>query len=556
VLGWVLDAFEDVARIERELEALHEKLATAGADVEKLMEKEARLRERFEQLGGWDVERRAEAALTALGVDPARFHDDPRQMSGGERARVALARALVREPEVLLLDEPTNHLDLSALEWLEERIASGKESFVIVSHDRYLLDAVCTEIWELRRGRIQCFEGNYTEFREKRELEDERLRHEREKFDRWAAKEMDFIRRNIAGQKTRQAKGRKKILARRFEDAPDEVPEDGRGPGLRFEETARAGEIALALEKVDAGFEGEEPLVRALDLEVRRGERLGIVGPNGCGKTTLLRAIAGELPARGRVRFGANVKLGYYRQEGEDLPADASGVSAAHDARPTATIEEVRDLLGALGLSGEKQETRCADLSGGERARVSLARVILARPNVLLLDEPTNHLDVGARHALESALVGFEGAIVTVSHDRWFLDEVATRILSIEARRAPPRQFSGGWTDYRIRRAAEERAARRAADEAKAREREREREKAARERAAPRPSVKKRLSLGQVEARIMTLEDERKALHASLGQEETYRDPTKIKTAKDALERVEAELKELEAEWERYATGS
>ncbi len=557
VLAWVLDAFGDVAKLERELEKVHEKLETASPeDMERLLANEARLREKFEAAGGYDIERRAEAALTALGVPTERFHDDPKVLSGGERARVALARALVREPDILLLDEPTNHLDLAALEWLEERLATGKEAIVVVSHDRYLLDSLATSIWELRGGHLKMWTGNYSEYREKRDMEDQRLRHERDKFDRKVAKEMDFIRKNIAGQKTRQAKGRKKVLERRLEQdgAPELLAREGGEVRLQFEDTRRAGEVTLAVDKLRVGYEGLPPLISGLDLEVRRGERVGIVGPNGCGKTTFLRTVLGELvPERGTIKLGHNVRVGYYRQEGEDLPPAQNAISATHDKRPTAKIEEIRDLLGALGLSGEKQETLCGALSGGERARVSLARVILDRPNVLILDEPTNHLDIQARHALEEALSDFEGSIVTVSHDRWFLDEVATKMLAFEAPGAPPRVYPGGYTEYRARRLREDAQARVLADEQKTRDREKKAAQAPAPAKAAAPRKKKR-TLHEVEARVMELEDERSKLHASLSDEATYKDPAKIKTVRDELTRVETELADANAEWEQYAS--
>ncbi len=559
VLRWVLDVFGDVVDIEEKLEKIHDEMAHAeGEALEKLLAKEARLREELEVKGGYTLEQKAEAVLSALGVPASKLHAEAAVLSGGERSRCALARALVREPDVLLLDEPTNHLDLHALEWLEERLAKGNETLVIVSHDRYFLDAVASSIWEVRRESLTVFKGNWTAYRQQRDAIDEKAASDKTKFDRFVQKEEDFIRRNIAGQKTRLAKSRRKRLAKIFDaGAPEGAVSAGRGPALRFDEATRTGEIAIGAREIHAGYEGLPDLVVHADLEVRRGDRVGILGPNGCGKTTFLRVLTGELePRRGTVRLGSNVKLGYYRQEGEDLPREKRAIDAVHDVKPTANTQEIRDLLGAFGLSGEKQETPCSQLSGGERARVSLARVILSQPNVLLLDEPTNHLDAQAREALEDALADFGGSVVMVSHDRYFLDEVATKILAFEKPATPPRQFSGGYTDYKEKRRAEERELR--VEEEARKEAEREREKA-RAKAAPKPAAsksakKKKRTLEEVEAGIVALEESRKALHAELASEAIYKDVAKLKEKQGELERLEADLKELEAEWEAYAS--
>ena len=558
VLRWVLDVFGDVASIEEKLEKIHDEMARSeGEALEKLLAREARLREELEAKGGYTLEQKAEAVLSALGVPESKLHTEASVLSGGERSRCALARALVLEPDVLLLDEPTNHLDLTALEWLEERLAHGNETLVMVSHDRYFLDALAKEIWEVRREQLTPFKGNWTAYRLQRDQHDEKAASDKEKFDRFVRKEEDFIRRNIAGQKTRLAKSRRKRLAKIFDSgAPTGAPGEGKGPALRFDGATRTGEIAIAARDIHAGYGDLPDLVSSAELEVRRGDRVGILGPNGCGKTTFLRVLTGELaPRRGDVRLGSNVKLGYYRQEGEDLPGAKSAIDAVHDLKPTARLQEVRDLLGAFGLSGDKQETPCSQLSGGERARVSIARVILAQPNVLLLDEPTNHLDAQAREALEDALADFEGSAVMVSHDRYFLDEVATRIVAFEHPGQPPRSFAGGYTDYKEKRRAEERAER-AVEEAR-REAERERERA-RAKSAPAPSKaparKKKRTLAEVEARILELEETRKGLHADLASETVYKDVAKLKEKQGELERLEGELEALEAEWEAYAS--
>ncbi len=568
VRAWALDAFAQVFELEERLEALGEEFAAAAGDAEqtaRLADRQERLQAKFEAAGGYEIETRVETALSALGMPADRWGDDAAELSGGEKSRVALARAIAQEPDVMLLDEPTNHLDLSALEWFESFLLKTKSSVVVVSHDRYFLDRVARAIWEIRAAGLTVFDGNYSKYRELRSAADDRARKEVAEHKRQLRRDGEFIRKNIGagGTASKQAQSRRKQLALRLSkaDVKGPPPAEGARPAFSLGLAARSGDCAIELDGARAGYgtDGEgDTIINGVSFELQRGEALGILGPNGCGKTTLLRLLASELEETGgRVRRGHKVAVGYYRQEAEDLPPDATALEAAHEVDPKRTLQEVRDLLGAFGVSGDKQEdTRVGDLSGGERARVSLVRVILGRPNLLLLDEPTNHLDIGARHSLEEALRGYGGTVVVVSHDRWFLDQIADKVLAFSDLGVAPRLHLGNYTAMRERLAAEEAEVKRAEEERERARRaeERKRATAMRKKAAPADAKKKRRSLEELEARIMELETRREELYAAMSDEATYKEPDRLRDARDEIGRIDADLVELNDEWELWAS--
>ncbi len=571
---WVMEAFAPIERIERELEKVHEGLATArGEALERLLARQAELQHELERRGGWDATRRAEAVLMGLGFRPEDLEKEARLLSGGEKARGALARLLCEEPDLLLLDEPTNHLDLEMLEWLEGWLRAAREAAIIASHDRYFLDRVVTKVFAIERGRTIEYGGNYTAYAAERDARAIRAAKERAQHEAFVEKERAFIRRFRAGQRAREAAGREKKLARLIAEfevqaAAGPVPAGGvRGAGgggravaFSFGEVRRSGDEVLRAKGLAHAF-GGRTLFQGLDLALRRGDRVGIVGPNGSGKTTLLRILAGEVaPARGEVRIGAGVEIGYYRQEGEDLDPERTALEEAHGAAPREDLERVRAALGRFGLSDDEQLKKVGALSGGERARVVLARLFLRRPNLLLLDEPTNHLDLPAREALEAALGEFSGTILAVSHDRYFLDRIATKILAFGEGRGAPRLFYGDYTAYRERREAEAHEAR----EAREREgRERDGREGRRERAAAgakpeaqragAPRVRKRHTYEELERKIIEREERAKAIEAALADPANARDHAKLAGLAEELAAVRAELAELEAEWELWA---
>jgi ATP-binding cassette subfamily F protein 3 len=414
----------------------------------------------------------------------------------------------------------------------------------VISHDRLFLDRVTNRTLAFGGGGVRMWDAPYSRFAQLHDEELKALAREVAKQQEFIRKEQDFIRKNIAAQRTKVAKGRQKRLER--VEVLALPPQDRGEVRLDLSPARRAGEVPIVAEGLAMGY-GERLLFDGFNLVIEPGERVGIVGRNGTGKSTLLRILAGrQRPLAGRVDLGRNVDLGYYDQDMGDLPLGLTAYEAIHDLYPKWTDFDIRSFLARLLFFDEDVDRRLEDCSGGERARVALARILLRRPNMLFLDEPTNHLDINSRKALENLLEGFTGTLVVVSHDRWFLDRVVRRILWLDD--DGPRLWNGGWTEassarrQRIDRLAREREAEKAA-RAKPRVEERR----------PASPKKKRRSLSQIEADIIAREESRAALLAALGTPEVYTDGLKVKDHQDRIGQLDLELAALNAEWEEHA---
>jgi ATP-binding cassette, subfamily F, member 3 len=430
VRDFCLRAFARLVAVEAELAELEPRLS--GGD-SALALRFHELQEELERLDGYRARPRAEAALEAVGIPQAYFDRPIETLSGGERTRVALVRALLSPAPLLLLDEPTNHLDLVGVEFLCRELAARDGALLVVTHDRELIDRVGGEVLELHGGRLERYSPGYARYRRERDARREQQRKAYELQRAEIARQEEFIRRNIAGQNTRQAQSRQKLLDRIERLRPPEV--DAPAVRMRWPSLGRSGERVLECERLAVGW--SQPLLSGVELVVRRGERLALVGRNGSGKTTLMTTLSGRIPAlAGHARLGAGVVPGAYDQDHAEVPSGISVLAAMLEARPDWTPAEGRAWAGRFGFSGAGADAVTDTLSGGERARLSLGLLIAQAPNLLLLDEPTNHLDMPTCEALEEALLDYPGAVVMVSHDRRLVERVATDVLLLERGRA------------------------------------------------------------------------------------------------------------------------
>jgi len=441
-----LSAFGHLQQIEHEMHVLEHRMAEAPEDLDKVLERYSDLQHQFEREGGFEYGAKAEAILQGLGFDRTTWQMETEKLSGGQQNRLGLARLLLAEPDVLLLDEPTNHLDVNAVEWLEEFLQSYSAGFVIVSHDRYFLDRCCRRIIELENGKAASYTGNYSDYLVEREERREAQQRAYDNQQQLIAKTEEFIRRNLAGQKTKQAKSRRTMLAKL--ERVDAVRVDQSSGDFRLKSIERAGNHVLTVEHAAVGY-GENILAQDISFILRRGECLGIIGPNGSGKTTFLKTILKKIPSlAGEIRWGSKVQIGYYAQQLDDLDnRNEIIMELRRVASSSATAGELRTFLAKFLFTGDDVYKHVRDLSGGEKGRLALAKLIYSRVNVLVLDEPTNHLDIPSREALEEALGAYEGTIITISHDRYFLDRVATQILALHGDGAAE-HYNGDYTEY------------------------------------------------------------------------------------------------------------
>jgi ATP-binding cassette, subfamily F, member 3 len=413
-----------------------------GNEHETLIEEYGRLQTIVEH-AGYDYRSQIERVLTGLGLSEGSWYEPISNLSGGQRTRANLGRTLLQDTDLLLLDEPTNHLDIPAVEWLESYLRDLKRAFVIVAHDRYLLDRVTRRTFELSRRRLIAYDVPYNRYLELRAERVERHQQEYDAQQEQIAKTEDFIRRYGAGQRYKEARGRQKRLDRleRIERPQEESPVH-----LALKGPTRSGEIVLELRKLVAGYPGK-PLIRLPeDVTLRRADHVALVGPNGSGKTTLLRTLVEALPPlEGAIRWGARTSVGYYSQTLEQLDGRRTVLEEIQSTRPLGE-EEGRNYLGQFLFSGDDVFKTISVLSGGEKSRVALAKLILEESNVLVLDEPTNHLDIASREALQRVLAGFTGTLLFVSHDRYLIDRLAAELWVVED--GSMKRYSGTYSQY------------------------------------------------------------------------------------------------------------
>ena len=408
--------------------------AIANDPLPEALDRYSHLQHEFELKGGYSYRARTEAALLGVGFSKEAFDRPSLNLSGGEKNRLALAKLLLSNAELLLLDEPTNHLDIRSIEWLEKFLRDTSKTVIVVSHDRFFLDRVAERIVEVGGGTTEDYRGNYSAYIQQRAERLVRKEKEWQLQSEWIERQEDYIRRNIAGQKTKQAQSRRKLLAR---VQPLQKPAAASAKvKFRFMPVERSGRYVLVSRDLGIGY-GENPLVEKIQFEVQRGERWAILGANGSGKTTLLRTLIGaRTPINGELDWNESLDVGYYDQQLQDLDLKSSVLDEIRELDLTATDGELRAYLAQFLFSGEDIFKTVGQLSGGEKSRLTLARIIYVAPQLLALDEPTNHLDIAAREALEAALIDYPGTILFVTHDRYLVQKIATHLIYIEAGRA------------------------------------------------------------------------------------------------------------------------
>lgn len=471
----VAGAFDELRALERRIADLATALGEAGEQASPaLMDEYGRALERFEREGGYTIESRVDAALAGLGFDPGEARTRPlAALSGGERGRVALARQLVTPGDVLLLDEPTNHLDLETTRWLERWLRQTDRTVLLISHDRAFLAAVADHMLHVEARTATPYDGGYEAF--VRQRTERRLAQQRayERQAREIAKEEEYIRRNIAGVNSRQARGRRTRLARLPRLSPPPSEQDAMA--LRLEARDRGGDQVLVAQRLEVRV-GERVLLEDFTATIHRGERVVLVGPNGSGKSTLLRTLLGERPpASGIARLGSGIVPGYYRQDLAQVPMGRALYDVIQDLRPLWNRGQIQAHLARFGFSGDEVMRTADGLSGGERARVALAMMVLAHANLLVFDEPTNHLDVESIEALEDALEAYDGTVLLVSHDRELLRGIGERVWALQEGRIE--DFPGSFEEWEAQRAEREQEARAREDALEAARREAQRKR-------------------------------------------------------------------------------
>jgi len=547
---YVEKAAPDLETIHNEIHHIEERLAGDEAgEAQVLLNRLGDLQTQFEVQGGYDLHARAAAALTGLGFRVKELMRPLGEFSGGWQMRAELSRALIAEPDLLLLDEPSNYLDLPAVEWLRRRLDGFRGTLAMISHDRYLLESLCTSTFEVAAGRITRYPGRYSWYareREKRQAvslsqqaSEARKRQQIEQFvNRFRAKA------NLATRVQSKIKMLEKMKR-------TEVVQVVRGKGqLRLAPPPHCGQEVLRCEDLGFSYDADQWIFRGVDLAVQKGEKLAVVGPNGAGKTTLLRVMAGQLdPVEGRRQHGHQVVPGYQSQESADtMDPTRSCMATLKAIAQDASESEIRTLLGGFGFSGDAAEKRVGVLSGGERIRLAFARILIRPPNLLLLDEPTTHLDVESREALQDAIAAYEGTVVLVSHDVEFVRSVAQGIVAVAPDGGGVRRFSGGYDYYQEKVSQEgggcDSTSLRPLNADKA-----ARTEAIRDRKALKSEFRKiEKALYNLEKTISILESEQSSLHEQLAATETAAENRA--SAGRRLKEVQDELHKTLADWE------
>lgn len=552
----MLDAKKEIINMEHTIHDLEQAISRlTGEELEKAMESYARLTERFEKSNGYAWKSEIIGVLKGLGFTEAEFDTPIHTLSGGQKTRVALSRILLTQPDIILLDEPTNHLDMDAIRWLETFLSNYRGAVLIVSHDRYFLDRVVTKVIEIEQGNSQTFLGNYSQYAEKKKAQrdaqmklylnqQQEIKHQEEVITK--------LRSFNREKSIRRAESREKMLNKM--DLVDKPVVLNSRMRISLEPEIISGNDVLTIENLSKSFENK-PLFRNLNLSIQRGEVVGLLGANGTGKTTLLKIINRHLrPDNGKIHYGAKVSIGYYDQEQHVLNDEKTIFDEISDAYPKLTHTRIRNVLAAFLFTGDRVFQQIGTLSGGEKGRVSLAKLMLSNANFLILDEPTNHLDIQSREILEDAINDYEGTVFYVSHDRYFINQTATRILDLSPDGIV--NYKGNYTYYLEQKEAGNIAADSesvsddshtsdtpAASTSSKEDWKKSREEAARQR-------KRANELKKTEAEISRLEEENEKIKEEMNEPEISSNVSRLMELSSQYEKNETALLDLYDQWE------
>ncbi|WP_241154340.1 ribosomal protection-like ABC-F family protein [Staphylospora marina] len=556
----MLNVFRDLRETEEELRRLEKEMGreevwSDPGRYDRITEKYSALRESFERKGGYGYEARIRGALTGLGLGGLDWKNTPvSRLSGGQKTRAALAKLLLEQPDLLILDEPTNYLDVEAVTWLEQTLSSWKGALLLVSHDRWFLDRLVTAVYELENGVTVRYAGNYTRYVKQNNERRKQLEKAYEQQQEEIRRLEDFVRRNIARASTsKRAKSRQKMLQKM--DRIDKPAGDHRKAAIRFETGTSSGRLVLETKGLVIGY--DRPLIPALNVKVERGDRIALLGPNGTGKSTLLKTIAGQIPPlEGELKLGVHVDIDLYDQEQKDLHPDKTVIEELWDDYPHLDHAGIRSYLGQFLFSGEDVFKRVDSLSGGEKARLSLLKRLLNQANFLLMDEPTNHLDMESKERLEEALEHFDGTLLFVSHDRYFIHRLATRIWELTPQGII--DWHGGyeyWLEKKELARLETRQQQEGiSPEKKGPQRESE-DRRRREKEEQRKERQRLRRIEELEKEIDELERELARVQEELCLPEVYGDPLKSAELSRQLNELEQSLAEKTDEWAELSEG-
>lgn len=553
----MMTVFAPLQKMEKELRAMEWQMGDPEVindtkRYEKLLKDYDALQETFKEKGGYQYEAEIRSVLHGLHFSEYDYYSTPIQsLSGGQRTRLALGKMLLTKPDLLILDEPTNHLDMDTLTWLEQYLQGYPGAILLVSHDRYFLDKVVTNVYELARTTVKKYVGNYSKYLQQKADDLEREWKLYEKQQEEVAKLKDFIQRNIArASTTKRAQSRRKQLEKM--ERVEKPPGEEKSASFSFEVERQSGNEVLQAEHVTVGY-GEESVVRNIHFRITRGDSIALVGPNGIGKSTLLKAIIGTLsPQSGQFRYGSNVQIGYYDQNQAQLSSNKRVLDELWDEYPLKSEKEIRTVLGSFLFSGDDVLKPVSALSGGEKARLALAKLMMQKANFLILDEPTNHLDLDSKEVLENALIDYPGTILFVSHDRYFINRIATKVY--ELTKDGITEYLGDY-DYYITKKAEMLELERLAFEQKqSQKNSTDKQAYEQEKEAKKLERQRKRRIEEIETEIAQLEEAIVNIEQQLCEPSVYEDFQKAQQLTKESEEMKEKLETLLAEWETLHT--